>query len=60
MKSCCLSVGSNVYGIASLVPGHVGLVLHAGVVTLGEKGLEKERKGTGRKHTWDRGRRKFG
>ena len=37
VKSYCLSVGSNTYGIANLVPGHVGLMLHAGVVTQGEK-----------------------
>lgn len=43
-----------------MVTGHVGLVLHAEVVALRGKGLEKEQKSTGRKHTQRRERRKFG
>lgn len=60
MKSCCLSVRTNTYGIANLVTGHAGLVLHAEVVTLGGKGAEKEQKSTGAKHIQKRERRKFG
>lgn len=59
MELCCLSFGSNAYGTGSLVPGHVGQVLHIGLATLGENGLEKEQKGIGRKHTWGKGGRKF-